>query len=200
MCLFLGSTQVLSLVASPKRNAKVVSQDMRWSILCSLQGKSTSKTRRRSIPSSCKKPTWGSAQWAQGGTELSHSPLHPGSTMKWVISFRERERNTHKAELLKNPRWRQSMAQAVCAQGQMDWTDNATLEVGWHFCASVYPVVKWGDKTGPNLQEVKGRKLHIQSVWFYLENRKRSVMTPLQNASHPRQFTNQKWQWPLRIL
>ena len=46
------------------------------------------------------------------------------------------------------------MAQAVCAQGQMDWTDNATLEVGWHFCASVYPVVKWGDKTGPNLQEV----------------------------------------------
>lgn len=34
-------------------------------------------------------------------------------------------------------------------------TDNATLEVGWHFCASVYPVVKWGDKTGPNLQEVK---------------------------------------------
>ena len=47
------------------------------------------------------------------------------------------------------------MAQAVCAQGQMDWTDNATLEVGWHFCASVYPVVKWGDKTGPNLQEVR---------------------------------------------
>ena len=105
---------MLSLVASPKRNAKVVSQDMRRSILCSLQCKSTSETRRKSVPSSCKKPTWGSAQGAQGGTELSHSPLHPASTIKWVISFRERERNTHKAELLKNPRWRQRVRHRPC--------------------------------------------------------------------------------------
>ena len=72
------------------------------------------------------------------------------------------------------------MAQAVCAQGQMDCTNDTTPEVGWYFWASVYPVVKWVDKTHPNVQE------DTHSKCLVLPRKSQAFSDdPFANASHP---------------
>lgn len=136
----------------------------------------------------------GQHRGARRGTELSHSPLHPTSTMKWVISFREGDRNKNKDELKESKMETKSIPQAVCVSEQYRLYRKCYTRSGIsYFCASVFPVVKRGDKVHLYLLEIwKGR------ARFCLEHREYSVTTPLQNASHPLSISKAKMtEWPL---
>lgn len=110
---FWGPHKCCPLLLPLKETQSSFAGHERWSILCSLQGKSTPRQEEGQFLLG-KKPTLRVSTVGSGRDWTVRFSSPPRLHHEMSNLARERERNTHKAELLKNPRWETGVWHRPC--------------------------------------------------------------------------------------